>query len=228
MRVKTIALKGVVVNIMSIISEIKCARCDRKYSGVRSRCPYCGARRIGRGKYSEDSDNAKGKMLISVLIMGVLVVASGILLFTTPGEADEGLGSTVAEPSTSSVLPDDTDVISQGGRNEFEPTPTPTAEPTPEPSPPPEVRSVKIYFANRETTDFSMNRGDRVALRVRIEPVGLDEEVIWTSSNPNIFDVVADSVEGTAATVTAIGSGNATLRVSVGGREAECIVRVRR
>ena len=66
---------------MSIIAEVKCARCDRKYSGVRSRCPYCGARRIGRGKYSEEADDSRGKMLIGILIMAVLVVAAGVLLY---------------------------------------------------------------------------------------------------------------------------------------------------
>ena len=73
---------------MSIIPEVKCARCDRSYSGVRSRCPYCGARRIGGGKYSEEGDNSKGKMIIGVLILAVLVVAAGVLLFTTPRSDD--------------------------------------------------------------------------------------------------------------------------------------------
>jgi uncharacterized protein YjdB len=73
-----------------------------------------------------------------------------------------------------------------------------------------------------------MNRGDRITLSARIEPVGIDEEIIWTSSNTSVFEVVPDNVEGTAATITAMGSGSATVRVSVGGREAECIVRVRR
>jgi uncharacterized protein YjdB len=86
---------------------------------------------------------------------------------------------------------------------------------------------VTITFNNREATDFSMDRGDRIALRVRVEPVGIDEEIIWMSSDRSIFEVVPSNAEGTAATVTGIGAGRATLTVTVGGVEAECTVRVR-
>ena len=110
---------------MSIVSEIKCARCDRKYSGVRSRCPYCGARRIGRGKYSEDSDNSKGKMLISVLVLGVCVIAAGFLLFTTPVDAGSDVKDT---PNTSQtpVIPDESDNVSLENTNTPPPSPPPT------------------------------------------------------------------------------------------------------
>ena len=79
---------------MSVISEIKCNKCDRMYSGVRSKCPYCGTRRISKGKYAEDGDNSTGKILIAILIMTVFVVATGVLLFTT--EVDD-----IPDPSLS-------------------------------------------------------------------------------------------------------------------------------
>jgi type V secretory pathway adhesin AidA len=168
-------------------------------------------------------------MLISVLIMGVLVVAAGILLFTTPGEADEGQpGPAAAELSSGPTIPSDTDINVVDGLDDNIPPPTPTPEPTPEPTPTPEVRSVRIFHSNSEMSDFTISTGERITLRVRIEPVGIEEEITWTSSNPNVFDIVPDNVEGTEATITGIGSGSATVRVTVGGRQAECIVRVRR
>ena len=35
---------------MSVIPKITCRRCGREYSGLRSRCPYCGT---GRSKSAE-------------------------------------------------------------------------------------------------------------------------------------------------------------------------------
>ena len=218
---------------MSIISEVKCARCDRKYSGVRSRCPYCGARRIGSGKYSEEGDNSKGKMIIGILILGVLVVAAGVLLFTTPIPEDDVISSPVVTESESTYSPEE-DIVSVTGTGPNVPV-SPEPEPTePElPSPPPvEVQSVVITYAGLPITDFSEPVGAPVPLRVRVEPaVEFDEEVVWTSSDTSVFEVVKDNPEGTAATVHIIGSGTstfATLTVSIGGVEAECIVRVRR
>ena len=212
---------------MSIVSEIKCARCDRKYSGVRSRCPYCGARRIGRGKYSEESDNSKGKMLISVLIMGVLVVAAGVLLFTTPVEAEGGGPPVIVSPEPTSGPEDD--IESMEGTNRPSPTPTPSPElETPTPTPAPEVRSVLITHNNRRMEDFTARVGEVVPLGVRVEPVGVEEEIIWLSSDRSVFEVVETNAEGSAVRVTGIGPGTATLTVSVGGVEATCIVRVRR
>lgn len=222
--------------IMSIISEVKCARCDRKYSGVRSRCPYCGARRIGRGKYSEDSDNSKGKMLIGVLIMGVLVVAVSVLLFTTPKPVATNPDSPSLEAPEGSLPPDDEGNKSVEGNNPVEtptPTPTPSIDDLPNTTDDDSgqsettVQKVTITYANKEKHDMTVKVGETVTLRVRIDPVGVDEEIIWTSSNRNVFEVVATSAEGTQAKVTGIGKGSATLTVSVGGVEDTCIVRGR-
>ena len=212
---------------MSIVSEIKCARCDRKYSGVRSRCPYCGARRIGRGKYSEDSDNSKGKMLISVLVLGVLVVAAGFLLFSTPPvEAEEG-----NPPPTSPTgsLPDDGDNTSLENPNTPPPSTPPTVSDTPTPPPAPQVQSVTITYAGRAIKDNDLTEyvGNKLALGARVEPPGIEEVINWQSSDTGVFEIVPTSTDGTAATLTPIAKGVATLTVTVGGVESTCIIRIR-
>ena len=198
---------------MSIINEIKCARCDRKYSGVRSRCPYCGARRIGRGKYSEDSDNAKGKMLISVLIMAVFTVAAGILLFTTPVDADAQ--TPVDDPGISS--PED-DIIQEPG---ILPEPSPEIEePEPEePVAPPVIESIIITYGGNRREDFAVKIGEMVPLRVKVEPPGIDFRAEWSSSDEEIFQVVAVDIRHEGAEVTGIGVGTAFLTVKVGDLE---------
>jgi len=203
---------------MAIINEIKCARCDRKYSGVRSRCPYCGARRIGRGKYSEDSDNAKGKMLISVLILSVFLVAAGILLFTTPSDAD------ALDNDTAISADEDEDDEHVHG---LQTTPTPTPTPTPEPTPvaPLEVISVTITYDGSPRTEFTARIGEVVPLRVRVEPPGIEADIEWSSSNEEVFQVA--NVDGNVGVnVTGTGEGTAALTVIVGDKEASCTVRI--
>jgi len=213
---------------MSIISEVKCARCDRKYSGLRSRCPYCGARRIGRGKYSEEADNSKGKMFIGIMIMSVLVIAVGILIFTSPSAEEPDQGAAQETTSQSPSLPDEADNTGVEGTNVVSPSPSPS--PSPEESTEssaPSVSRVTITYAGKTKHDFTTKVGDRTVLKVKIEPLGVEDDIVWLSSDRSVFEVVASNAEMTQATVTAIGKGTATLTVSVGGVEDECIVRVR-
>ena len=216
---------------MSIISEIKCARCDRKYSGIRSRCPYCGARRIGRGKYSEDSDNSRGKMLIGVLIMSVLVVAAGILLFTSPPSEDPDNAQAAAPPSNSILDELENEEVEGSHDIEVEDTesPSPSESLAPVPSAP-SVHQVKIVYGqkNIEKKDITEKIGVKLPLKASIEPIGTMDEIIWTSSNEEIFKVTPSSTDGTQVTVVGVGVGTATLTVSVGGVEAKCIIRMKK
>ena len=203
---------------MALINEIKCARCDRKYSGVRSRCPYCGARRIGRGKYSEDSDNAKGKMLISVLIMAVFTVAAGILLFTTPVDAD------AQNPADDPGFSTPEDDINSEHSLVPEPTPSPTPEPPDEPIAPLEVTSIAITYGGNRIEDFTQPKGVPIELGVRIEPVGIDVEVVWESTDEEVFEF-AHVVGGIR--LVGLERGDAKIIVRAGDKEAECWVRIR-
>jgi len=219
---------------MSIISEVKCARCDRSYSGVRSRCPYCGARRIGGGKYSEEGDNSKGKMIIGVLILAVLVVAAGVLLFTT--QKPEPPAETISDsetPPTQDLPGEEGNVSVTGAKPPVSPSPSPIETPPEETTttPPPQVQSVIITYGGVENGDFTAPVGDKVPLKAKVEPAGIefDEEIVWKSSDTSVFEVVKDNPEGTSAQVIMIGSGSqksATLTVSIGGVEATCIVRL--
>jgi len=217
---------------MSIISEIKCARCDRKYSGIRSRCPYCGARRIGRGKYSEDADNSRGKMLIGVLIMAVLVVAAGILLFTTaPPPAPDNSASAMSPPATEPTL-SEIENSTMPGINSVPPeteSPSPTIE-SPSTPPPLQVRSVAIVYGPKNVvkTDVTEKIGVKLPLKALIEPIGTTDEITWTSSNEKVFTVTKTTTDGTQINMVGVGVGTATLTVSVGGVEAKCVMRIKK
>jgi len=206
---------------MAVINEIKCARCDRKYSGVRSRCPYCGARRIGRGKYSEDSENAKGKMLIGVLILAVFLVGASILLFTTPAD-DDGDNDTIAA---------DAEEDEEAGQH-LELPPEPTPSPTPEPTPvaPPNVESIAIWVApNSHDTrgDITISNGSTIDLTAKLEPVGIEESVTvewWIDpDDSNVFEF--EEVVG-GIRVSAHNTGSAKLYAAAGDTEIFTWIRV--
>jgi len=216
---------------VSIIAEVKCARCDRKYSGVRSRCPYCGARRIGRGKYSEENDDSKGKMLVGILILAVLVVAVVVLLVMTDKPEDSSLaaGSETGEQASDmpgSGLSGEDDIITMPGTSMDDPsTPPPNSETPPETTTV-EVQSVIITYANVKKTDFTEHIGIKVPLKAKVEPPGIEVDIEWTSSNTDIFEVVPKDVNGNAADVIGKAKGDATLTVRAGDVEATCIVRI--
>ena len=76
---------------MGIISEVKCGRCDRRYSGLRARCPYCGARRGKRGKHARDKDNSTGRVVIGLILVVVLIVAVVAVIATSvTGQQPDG------------------------------------------------------------------------------------------------------------------------------------------
>lgn len=214
---------------MSIMAEVKCARCDRKYSGLRSRCPYCGARRIGRGKYSEENDDSKGKMLVGILILAVLVVAVAVLLLTSDKPEDGSMaGETPSSEPTSdlSTLPDDSQNTSESGPEIETSTSPAVVETSPETSAP-IVESVMITYAGVKKTDFTEKIGIKVPLKVKIEPAGIEVEIEWISSNTDVFEVVKTDVNGLSANVIGKGRGDETLTVRAGDVEAKCTVRIR-
>jgi len=205
---------------MAIANEIKCARCDRKYSGVRSRCPYCGARRIGRGKYTEDSDNAKGKMLIGVLILAVFAVGAIVLLLSS-------------DPNQDDLGPQEPEIIDPTPPDHYippEPIPTPTDSPPPTIAPL-EVTSIIITYGNNpiKDNDFSQPRGVPIELGVRVEPPAIDATVEWegvTVGDRNWDEIFEFTLVVGGVRITGLEAGTARILARAGEKETTVIVRI--
>ena len=205
---------------MGIISEVKCARCDRKYSGFRSRCPYCGARRGTRGKHAAENDNSKGKLLIGIIFLVVLIAVVLVLVISS--------GNKHATPSQgpSASLSGDDDVTSVDGTSPSPSTSPKASEPpaaSPSPSPSPTVESIGIYYLGEEKEDVTLSVGEVIDFDYEISPEGAVEEknVKWASSNQDVF-VVLQTGEVTALAA----SDGEELTVTAGGKTATCIIRV--
>ena len=189
---------------MSVIPKITCRRCGREYSGLRSRCPYCGT---GRSKSAEriplrtSSENAgtpaaehaavntKWQMLFGGILL-LAVVAAVIVLITVSLNASQNTPS-VAEPTPPATVSSAAPVA----------TPTPTPEPTPTPTPTPSVTSITITFLGSKRTEFAAKVGDEVPLSTTIYPAGGNQTVTWSSKDESIATVSDKGV------VTGVGKG---------------------
>ena len=65
---------------MSFLPQVKCNRCDRTFSALRARCPYCGARRSKRSKKNINNDKVGWKLAVGIIIMVLLMAAVAVIL----------------------------------------------------------------------------------------------------------------------------------------------------
>jgi hypothetical protein len=205
---------------MAVISEVKCGRCDRRYSGFRSRCPYCGARRNRRGKRADETDNAKAKLVIGISLLVLLIAATMILIITSQPDNTE-----VSNPS-GSLSP--TDIIPTGPDEADNSAIVDTSEPGVSESPSPsesaiiEIAEVIITYSGDpiDNNDFTLRKvQDSLPLGFKTIPETTDKKATWASSDEDVFMVTSDGK------VTATGKGSATLTCTVDGVVGRCTVR---
>ena len=217
---------------MALIPQVKCSRCDRKYSGLRSRCPYCGARRSKKGKRVSEADNSMWKLIIGVVLLVVLIAAVVVLLVTTlsgkretkPVADDKKDTEITQHDDGTNVLEDEDKDKDKEKENEETGEPTGTDEPggTDEPQTvvTPAINSIKITYLGYSKEDITMSRTEVLQLDCKVDPSDTGLIPVWESSNEDVFVVLQ------TGKVTAIGPGTATLTVTVGNATAECIIRV--
>ncbi len=200
---------------MSVIPKITCRRCGREYSGLRSRCPYCGtsrsrsAERIPLRTSSENAGtpaaehaavNTKWQMLFGGILL-IAVVAAVIVLITVSLNAGKN-ASASAEPTPPATVS----------------SAAPVTTPTPTPTPTPSVTSITITFLGSKRTEFAAKVGDEVPLSTTIYPTGGDQTVTWSSKDESIATVSDKGV------VTGVGKGTTTITAECGGVKADCTV----
>ena len=198
---------------MSVIPKITCRRCGREYSGLRSRCPYCGtsrkksAERIPLRTSSENAGtpaaehaavNTKWQLLFGGILL-IAVVAAVIVLITVSLNAEKN-SSAAVDPTPPATVSSAAPVTT--------PTPTPT----------PSVTSVTITFLGSKRTEFAAKVGDEVQLSATVYPTGTDQTVTWSSKDESVAKVSDKGV------VIGVGKGTTTITVECGGVKADCTV----
>lgn len=204
---------------MGIIPTITCRKCGRQYSGLKSRCPHCGAGRVSPSLRTPDTTasvrpgtsanaqvgvNSKWQAIFGVILL-VAVVAAVITLITLSLGDGEGKKPPASPSATIS---------------DVSPSMTPTASPTPTATPLP-VTGIVISYGTEQKTGFAMNTGDRVPLTATVYPLELLSTATWSSTNEDVCTVDQDGV------VTGVGSGWAKVVAECEGVSAECDVWVR-
>ena len=211
---------------MGLFSDVKCGRCDRRYSGLRARCPYCGARRGKRGKHARDKDNAAGRLVIGLILVVVLIVAVVAVVATSvtnnPGAGDSQLSGQGSHIADSDGV---TNVEGVGAGDEFDDTgdlgttdadeATGTEGETEGESDVPTVSTAvnTLYITNPWSDDpqgdFTASVGDIIQFDYVAEPNFEDATVLWETSDENVF-VILQTGE-----FNAVGEGRAVLSLTV-------------
>ncbi|MEG1633987.1 MAG: Ig-like domain-containing protein, partial [Oscillospiraceae bacterium] len=202
---------------MSFIPNITCRRCGRQFSGIRSRCPYCGTRRVKQSDRSPASTasvnpetgaaqragvNTRWQLIFGAILLAAVLLAVIVLVSVSLNGSVKNTPVPTLPPVTA--------------------PPVQTPEPTPPPTPTPVIAGVKITYYAKEITDFSTDIGAGTQLKAIIYPLEMDPAPVvnWTSS-----DEAVATVDDTGK-VTGVASGNATVTAECYGVTATCIVRV--
>ena len=224
---------------MGLFSEVKCGRCDRRYSGLRARCPYCGARRGKRGKHAKDYDNSKGRLVIGLILMVVLIVAVIVVIATSLPKNQNDDAADGSQQTDQGVNIEDSDGVTnlegvgaatgtEGDTAEGDTTGTEGDDTTGEDGDGADsdvaaaVNNLYIVspWSNSPQGDFTASVGDVIDFDYVTDPVLEDADVLWETSDDSIF-VILQTGE-----FTAVGEGIATLKLTVNGATVELLVHV--
>ena len=205
---------------MALFKEVKCGRCDRRYSALRNKCPHCGAYKNRDGKNPSAGTNTRWQVIVGAIVL-LAIIAAAIILITVslkdraPEPAPSAKpSSTAASPGVTSMEGTDPTPSALPGADE---TPAPTPPPTPTPTPEPVVNAITL-----SRSDFTLfTVGEQYTITATISPAGSKATIVWISEDPDVATVDENG------TVTAVDRGDVVVSATAGGVTAECWVRVR-
>jgi len=219
---------------MSLIPRVKCSRCEQSYSGLKYKCPFCGAGRGRSGKRASDTADAAARRMITLILLAALVITL-ISVIAIPDLSDDptpGTSTTPNDPGTEEVQGLPGEIGDGDGEDGGDPampqTPIPPPVPTPEPV---VVTSLDINWQFRvgNTLDVSIAIGDTLDIWSEVFPRDAEVEVRWNSSDNTIvlIHVDADSAGFRDARIEGRSVGHATVTATAEGHSVDLIVRVR-
>lgn len=202
---------------MGIIPKVKCSRCEKSYSGLQSKCPYCGARRSKGGKFSmPEQGDPKWRLAVGVLLL-VAVICTVIALanINKGGGGASTAAGTSPTPSGAEASPSpDISDVTTSDIAQFSPSPSP--------SPMDSVESITIkwlYYGG--TNEMTIQVGTEVELTAEVYPTTASADVEWSSENPGVCTV------DESGNIKGVSSGNTTITAEYNGVQGDLIVRVR-
>ena len=223
---------------MSLLSEVKCSRCDRRYSGMRTRCPFCGARRSKKGKHAPSEGGSKAKVIIGIILMLVLIAAVLMLVLTSISnkDGDNGENPDTQEPTYSddegvTSIDGNEPVVDNNTSNDIDVPDEPDTPDVPDNAPDTQDPNAGAFVTAKPTylavgylgegkEDFTISAGQEIQLEALIAPAGITETIEWAVEDESIAVVLQ------SGKLTALQAGTTTLTITCAGVTASCIVRV--
>lgn len=203
---------------MAFLPKTTCRRCGREYEGFRSRCPYCGTRKVsqsertpsttaglneGTSAYARRDLNTRWQLIFAVILLVAVLLAVIVLV-------SQGLNQKVKATPPPTIAP-----------STF--TPIPETE-TPPPTPTPTLEKLEIMSYAHVVDDITIKQvGMGAQLQVQAYPnnVNISGFYTWSSADESIVKVSETGF------VEAVGVGFTKVTVEVFGLKAEVICRVR-
>lgn len=203
---------------MAIIPRVKCSRCDRSYSGLQSRCPYCGARRSKGGKFGvPESGNPRWRLAVGVLLLVAIICTVIALVNIGTGEDTTTADASTTTSAGTTTSPDPSASASVSDAADVSPSPTVSAEEVPLET----ISAISVqwqFFSG--TNEMTINVGDFIPLTAVITPSTADVTVTWTSDNKAVCTV------DEAGNITAVGVGQVNIIAEYNGVQGVLVVRV--
>ena len=198
------------------MAKIQCGRCDRRYSSLRLKCPYCGAHRSKKTIRREQNDVSGAKFLIGGLALLLLIAAVVVVVVISLRNGEPLEEPTETQTQQTEYVQDDGVVSVEG--DSAETTDSKPAEETIDQLS--QIVSVNVTQDGEVIEDTTMQAGTTEQFSYETNPTGTDELAIWTSDDESVAVVLQNGQ------VTAVGEGTTNINVKVGGQKGIMIVRV--
>jgi len=223
---------------MGLIPEITCQRCGFKYSGLKSRCPKCGAARAnqstraaattasvteGTAARARAQVNGQWQLIFAGILVVTVLLAVVVLI---AGGGDNSVRIPADSPSQVGQSGDAQQGISIS--DTYLPSPSPSPEPTPEGPDPNAITSLQLIFLDSPLeSEITMSNAGEISMQLecRTFPQNANAVIEWSSSDENVL-IVDDTGLITIVGVDPSYSLSATVTAKVGELSASVIVRV--
>lgn len=208
---------------MGIIPKVKCSRCEKSYSGLQSKCPYCGARRSKGGKFTmPEPGDPKWRLAVGVLLLvAVLCTVIGLVNINS-GDRDENAKTSTSETSPSPSETDSAEVSPSPETSDVTTTDVAESSPSPSTEALDSIESITIkWLYYNGSNEMTIDAGFSIELTAEVYPTTADVEVTWSSEDTSVCTVDENGK------ITGVGSGNTIITAEYNGVEGELKVRVK-
>jgi len=156
-------------------------------------------------KYPKKKKNS-GRAVVILVTTVVCLALIGIgfyFIIQPPGEGQNGSDPSGSTPGT------EQNGTGQNGTGPGIPPPPPVLT----------ISSIVISQGGRPQTEFHASVDETIILTARIEPAGIDSDISWSSSDPDVIEIIQSDSSGAEAQLIGVNAGVADIVLVANGFE---------